>query len=166
MRRNYPKTTGYYCYCHITPDEMFYIGMSKRQPYDRWSPSHYKKTSLQPYIEQYGWDNIIHVVLKDGLTDKQAEQLEDLLIQEATRQEFCINKNRSGGRERDNLKEYKCKYERNRYQNNAEYRERRREYRQRPEVKERRREYNREYHKTEKYKEYRRQYYLKKKQGI
>ena len=110
MNRKYPKITGYYCYCHITPDEMFYIGMSKEQPSKRWQPSSYKDCSLGPYIDEYGWNNIRHIVLKDGLTKEQAEQLEDLLIQEATRQGFCINDNRSGGKARDNIREYQREY--------------------------------------------------------
>ena len=135
---------------------MFYIGMSKQQLVYRWRPSQYKTTSLGPYIKQFGWDNIRHVVLKDGLTKDQAEQLEDLLIKEATRQEFCINQNRSGGIKRDNLKEYNREWQR--------------EYEQRPEVKERKREWQREYDKkhsqTEKRKEYKHQWYLKKKQNV
>lgn len=174
----YPKTTGYYCYCHITPDEMFYIGMSKKHPYDRWQPSHYKTTSLQPYIDKYGWENIRHVVLKDGLTDKQAEQLEGLLIEEAKRQGFCINEQGSGGRWRDNpkerqreyfreyrktekYKEYQREYEKTekRKEYNREYqREYQREYNQRPEVKEYRREWQHEYSQHPEVKEHKREY--------
>lgn len=144
MKKKYPNTTGYYCYCHITPDEMFYIGMSKQQPSQRWRPSKYKTKYLGLYIKKYGWDNIKHLILKDGLSKEQAEQLEGLLIQEAKRQGFCINKNGSGGKSRDNKREW------------------RREYEQRPEVKQRirdyQREYKREYQKTEKWKEYHREY--------
>ena len=111
-RRKYPQTTGYYCYCHITPDEMFYIGMSKQQPSRRWKPLHYKNNSLGPYIEKYGWNRIRHVILKDGLTKEQAVKLEGLLIEEATRQGFCINKQGSGYKWRDNPKEYKREYNR------------------------------------------------------
>lgn len=161
----YPKTTGHYNYAHILPNEMFYIGESGQQPCKRWQPSSYKTTVLGPYIKQYGWENIRHVVLVDGLTEEQSVKLEGQLIEEATRLGFCLNEKGSGGKSRDNPKEYK------------------REYRQRPGVKERqrendkkrrqtekRKEYNREYEKTEKRKEYhrewQRQYRLKKKQGI
>lgn len=154
--RKYPKTTGYYCYCHITPDEMFYIGMSKQQPEDRWNPSKYKDKTLGPYIEKYGWKNIKHVVLKDGLTEDQARKLEGLLIEEAKQQGFCINDRRSGGIKRDNLKEW-----RRDYYNTEKWKDYYREYN---------REWFREYRKTEKCKEYQReyqrQYRLKKKQGI
>lgn len=95
-KRKYDKTTGYYVYSHITPDGLFYIGMSQMQPSRRWQPSMYKNTALELYIQKYGWDNIRHFIFKDGLTKEQALQLEDLLIQEATDKEYCINSNRSG----------------------------------------------------------------------
>lgn len=153
MKRKYPKTTDYYVYVHITPDEMFYIGMSKQQPRDRWKPSQYKTHSLRPYIEKYDWDNIKHVVLKDDLTRDQAIKLEGLLIEEAKRQGFCINKNGSGGRWRDNPN--KCQRE---YYNTEKWKEYRREWQ---------REYSKKHRQTDEYKEYQRewqrQYRLKKK---
>lgn len=187
MNTKYPKTTGHYNYAHILPNEMFYIGESGQQPSKRWKPSNYKDCSLGPYIEEYGWENIRHVVLKDGLTKDQAIKLEGLLIEEATRQGFCINKQGSGGKRSDNPKEYRREYNQNpevkerqrEYQKTEKYKEYQREYYQRPDVKERQREYQREYYQrpevkqhrrekqreyskkrrqTEKYKEYQREY--------
>lgn len=115
--------------------------MSKKSTNDRWNPSVYKETSLNSYIEFYGWDSIEHMVIQDGLTQHQAEVIEDLFIVNATKDGFCINKQRSGGRWRDNQNE--CQHE---YQ----------------------REYYKKRKQTEKYKEYQReyqrQYRLKKKQ--
>ena len=177
MMRKYPKTTGYYVYVHVTPDKMCYFGMSKQQPCKRWQPSSYKDISLQPGIEEFGWDNIEHMVIQDGLTKHQAEVIEDWFIKNDTKDGLCINKQRSGGIMRDNPNKYK----RDLYKNNTEYREHQlewhRKYSQRPEVKEHKREYNRnryqkdveyrehilerhrEYEKTEKRKEYKREYY-------
>lgn len=132
MKSKYPKTTGHYVYKHILPNAMYYPGMSKQQPCDRWKPSSYKTTVLGPYIKQYGWDNIEHVIIADGLTEDEARKLENQLIQEGKKDGLCINKNDSGGKWRDNPKQYH------------------REYEQRPEVK----QYHREYEKTEKRKEY------------
>lgn len=150
----YPKTTGYYVYKHILPNAMYYPGMSKQQPCNRWRPSAYKDCSLYPYIEQFGWDNIEHVIVSDGLTKEEAEQLENQLIQEGKKNGLCINKNDSGGRWRDNPTEWKREY----LKNNPDYAERQREYK---------REYQREYKQTEKYKayqrEWQRQYRAKKK---
>lgn len=103
----YPKTKGYWVYAHITPDGMQYIGMSQQQPSQRWVPSDYKGTTLEPYIEQYGWENMSHTVLLDNLTKAQAEQWEDQIITELQMNGLCINKKRSGGHKRDNDEVYK-----------------------------------------------------------
>ena len=136
----YQKVNGHWNYCFIMPDGMFYIGESgKKYCSTRWSQTQYKNTVVQPYIEKYGWENIRKVVLKDGLTEEQALQLEDLLIQEARKGGWCINRLRSGGNRKekwetenkDRRKEYRRLY----YQ---EYREKNRE---------KYNEYMRKYHK-------------------
>ena len=178
--RKYPKTTGWYVYKHILPNAMYYPGMSKQQPSKRWQPSGYKGKSLYPYIEEFGWDNIEHVIVADGLTKEEAEQLENQLIQEGKRNGLCINKNNSGGYRRDHPKEYKreydCKrrqteeyktyqreYEHNRYQNDPEYREKKKEhsrnrYQNDPEYREHRREYSQRPEVKEREREYQREY--------
>lgn len=140
MEIQYQKTKGYWVYTHTTPDGMQYVGMSKRQPYQRWKSSSYKTTSLSKYIEQYVWENIEHKVLIDNLTKSQAEKIEDWFITKITADGYCINKKRSGGYARDNQKEYnkfllkkwyKTKRDEIREQNNAyneEHREERLEY--------------------------------------
>lgn len=166
MNSKYPTTSGYYVYMHRTPEKDIYVGMSQLQPSQRFQPSLYKRGSLQPYIEQFGWDNIEHVVLFDGLTKHQAEVLEDWFIKNAQRDGFCINKHRSGGIRRDNPKEYQRYYQReyqDEYHQTEKYKAYQREYQ---------REYRREYQRNryqndpeycEKIKERQRQYRLKKK---
>lgn len=111
MKRIYPKTSGYWVYAHVTPNGMYYIGMSKIQPSERWRKSNYKTSALVPHIEQYGWENIQHKVLIDGLTKEQAEAWEDRLIVALSMNGLCINKHRSGGLRRDNKKAYKKQYD-------------------------------------------------------
>lgn len=106
----YPKTTGYYVYVHVTPDKMCYFGMSKQQPCRRWFKILYLGTTLEPYINQYGWDSIEHMVIQDGLTQHQAEVIEDWFITKSTKDGFCINKRRSGGYSRDREKERRRVY--------------------------------------------------------
>lgn len=111
MKRIYPKTSGYWVYTHTTPNGMYYIGMSKLQPCKRWDKSAYKEpNSLAPYIEQFGWENIEHKVLIDGLTKEQAEQWEDHLIQALSMNDLCINKQRSGGQYRKGKQAYMKQY--------------------------------------------------------
>lgn len=98
MNRKYPEVTGWWCYCLIFPDGMFYIGYSGRKCCNRWKKNSYIKR--YPFIEQYNWSDIRKVVLKDGLTKEQAKLLEDLLIIEARKGGWCINKERSGGNRR------------------------------------------------------------------
>ena len=106
-KRKYPKVTGWWVYGHITPDGKIYIGYSGRKHCSqRWHPTQYKRKSLEPYIEKFGWNNIKHIVFKDGLTIEQALQLEDLLITQATIDGWCINKRGSGGEWRKNPKKY------------------------------------------------------------
>lgn len=98
----------------VIPIKEIYIGMSgKKYTSQRWQPSLYKGITLQPYIQQYGWENIHFFVFKDGLTKKQAEQLEDLLITQAKLDNWCINKQGSGGKRRDNPAEYYKQYQDN-----------------------------------------------------
>ena len=158
-KSKYPTTRGHYEYAHIIPNGLIYIGRSGQQPRIRWKPSNYKKCSLQPYIEEFGWNNIQHVVLVDGLTEDQALKLEGLLIEEAKKGGWCINKNDSGGIRRDNTKEYECKRSRKRRQT-EEYKAYQREYQCERYQSEEYKEWNRNYKR-----EYMRQYRLKKKQS-
>lgn len=108
----YPKVTGNWVYGHITPDGKIYIGCSSsKYAVQRWKPILYEGCSLYPYIEKYGWNNIKHIIFKDGLTKEQAKQLEDLLITQAKIDGWCINKNRSGDIA-NNLNEWQKNWER------------------------------------------------------
>ena len=88
---------NYVVYQHVTPDGMYYFGQTQNVE-KRWSNNGagYKKTSLQPYIEQYGWENIKHIVLFRDQTKEDALWIEDFLITTAREDGVCINKNRSG----------------------------------------------------------------------
>ena len=87
----------YVVYQHVTPDGMYYFGQTKDVE-KRWESNgaKYKKTSLQPYIEKFGWDNIQHIVLFKDQTKENALWIEDFLITTAQEDGVCINKKRSG----------------------------------------------------------------------
>lgn len=131
----YPKTTGYWVYTHRTPDNMYYVGVSQQQPSKRFSACEYVSCSLYDYIEQYGWENIEHLIITDNLTKDQAKHWEERLIKLYSELGCLINKIHSGNCTAD-IKEYN------------------RQRSQQPERKEYMRHYLKKYCKGDKYKEY------------
>lgn len=86
-----------YCvYQHVTPEGMYYFGVTKQKLYLRWRPSTYKKTSLKPHIEKFGWKNLKHQVLLRELTYEEAKKTENMLILTAREDGVCINGQLSG----------------------------------------------------------------------
>lgn len=72
----------YSVYKHTTPSGKVYIGITSKNPEKRWlkgrgyaNNSHFNKA-----IALYGWDNISHEILFNGLTKEQAEIEEIRLI--------------------------------------------------------------------------------------
>lgn len=133
-KRRYPKVSGYWVYVIQIPSICkFYVGVSKRQCYQRWKKSEYKSCLLKEYISE--WQDMNKNVIQDNLTREEALQLEDALIQVLSRYNLCINEQRSGlikvsdvnAYNREKRKQHSEKYNENRRQrnaNDAEYRER------------------------------------------
>lgn len=92
------KMNGYWVYTITTPDGMVYVGMSgKKYTSQRWQPSHYKETSLEPYIKICGWENLKkEVVQSDILTESEAKNIENKIILKHRENCCCINGYRSG----------------------------------------------------------------------
>ena len=88
---------NYSVYQHVTPDGLYYFGATNNIK-QRWSGNgaRYKTTSLYPYIEKFGWDNIQHIVLFRDQTKENALWIENFLIETAREDGVCINKQRSG----------------------------------------------------------------------
>lgn len=146
------QTEGYWVYEITTPDGMKYIGRSGRKyTCQRWQPSLYKKTALEPYIDEFGW-NALEKIFVDGLSKEQSFQLEDELIKIYKEKGCCINNICSGGLQCDGeRKEYQKQY----YETHKE------EYKQRYEThKEEKKQYNKQYNKVHKEEilEYHKQY--------
>lgn len=60
---------------------MYYAGVTKQQLSKRWQPSRYENCQMFfRKIEEYGWDNIEHAVIVDGLERADAKKIEDKLI--------------------------------------------------------------------------------------
>jgi group I intron endonuclease len=61
-----------------------YIGITSRNPADRWGFNGYKYHKNQPVfyraIKKYGWDNFDHIIFADHLVEDEAKHMEVLLI--------------------------------------------------------------------------------------
>lgn len=75
---------GFCVYKHTTPNGKIYIGITSQTPERRWSTGlGYKDQPLFfRAIVKYGWDNIEHEVLADGLSLTEASLMEKELIVE------------------------------------------------------------------------------------
>lgn len=68
-----------YCvYIHIFPNNKKYIGITKdiENRYGKDGKGYYTQPKMKRAIEKYGWKNIEHRILLDGLTKEQAEKAE------------------------------------------------------------------------------------------
>lgn len=91
---------SYVVYKHTFPNKKVYIGITGQRPEKRWrngfgyTHNHFLKSA----IEKYGWENIKHEVLFDGITKEEACQKEIELIAEyrSNQREYGYNLS-SGG---------------------------------------------------------------------
>lgn len=72
----------YSVYIHISPSNKKYIGITKNDPLWRWrNGSAYARCALfSRAIKKYGWKAFQHGVIAQGLTQKEAENMEVALI--------------------------------------------------------------------------------------
>lgn len=91
-----------YCvYKHTAPNGKVYVGITKQEPYVRWGSGGkgYKQNKhFWNAICKYGWENIAHEVISDGLSAELAGDLEKqlILLYDATNPENGYN-NTTGG---------------------------------------------------------------------
>lgn len=90
----------YTVYKHTTPNNKIYIGITKQKPKDRWEGGKGYKSNQYFYrsILLFGWDNIKHEIIADGLTKEEAEQMEIDLISfyDSTNKENGYNLRKGG----------------------------------------------------------------------
>ncbi len=74
---------NYKLYLHTAPNGKRYYGITKQEPRKRWkNGTGYKGNQhFARAIDKYGWDNIKHEVLFDNLTESEAKELEQYMIQ-------------------------------------------------------------------------------------
>lgn len=74
---------GDYCvYVHCFPNGKRYVGITKQEPYRRWSNGNAYKGLMRRAIEKYGWENIEHIIVANGLDKDDACSTEIRLIKE------------------------------------------------------------------------------------
>lgn len=119
MENQNQEQNNFTVYEHITPDGMYYFGITTDVE-KRWAYNggNYKKTTLEPYIKKYGWENIQHQVLFTNQTEKNARWIENFLIRTAKEDGVCINKHRSGFVSKNPA--YHRNYRKMQYQNHRE----------------------------------------------
>lgn len=85
----------YTVYMHISPSDKVYVGLTSQRAESRWRGGKgYKKN--QPFwraIQKYGWDNIEHKIIADGLTYEEAANIEKEYIKKynATNKKYGYN---------------------------------------------------------------------------
>lgn len=74
----------YSVYIHIFPNNKVYIGITSQNVDDRWKGGHgYDSQALmKKAINKYGWDNIIHEVIKSNLSFDEACEMEKHYIKQ------------------------------------------------------------------------------------
>ena len=91
---------AYTVYKHTSPSGKVYIGVTSLRPEERWGggAGYVKNKHFNRAIKKYGWENIKHEILFDGLSKGDAFKIEIKLIKEyrSNEREFGYNKS-SGG---------------------------------------------------------------------
>lgn len=84
-------------YVHLLP-MMIYIGQTGQNVEDRWKLGEGYKNNKLFYIniKKYGWDNIIHGIVKKNLTKEESDRMERELIRfysthEKDTKKVCLN---------------------------------------------------------------------------
>jgi hypothetical protein len=83
----------YYIYKHTFPNNKVYIGKTCCNPKYRWGKDgnrYWHNKEMYEDIQKFGWDNIKHEILYDGLTREEASQLEFDLVEQ--NKDNCYNK--------------------------------------------------------------------------
>lgn len=103
----------YHVYKHTCPNEKVYIGITSRNPAERWQNGngYHHNPHFKNAIKKYGWNNIKHEILYSGLTKEEAEQKEVELIAyyKSNYREFGYNLDSGGSVNKSHSEETKKK---------------------------------------------------------
>ena len=73
---------NYKVYIHKFPNGKAYIGITRQEPKIRWGGGngYVRNEYMHRAIKKYGWENIEHIILFDGLSEEDACEIEKSLI--------------------------------------------------------------------------------------
>lgn len=73
---------NYSVYVHTFPNNKHYVGLTMQDPYKRWGHNGwgYYDQPVYDAILEFGWDNILHNVVKSNLSKEEAQKTEKELI--------------------------------------------------------------------------------------
>lgn len=76
------KPNNYTVYKHTTPSGKVYVGITGKDPKDRWhgGNGYWHNEHFRKAIKKYGWNNIEHAIIHTGLTLEEAEEKERYYI--------------------------------------------------------------------------------------
>lgn len=81
VNKTYVEQKNYYIYKHKTPNGKVYIGQTCKTPNKRWANGYgYKGQVFYNAILKYGWENIEHEILFEGLSKEEADKKEIEMI--------------------------------------------------------------------------------------
>lgn len=88
-------------YKHTTPNNKVYIGITCQDPNERWKKgfAYRKNKHFFNAIEKYGWDNIQHEILLDGISSNEAYEWEKIFIVQYKSNDRRFGYNNSSGGE-------------------------------------------------------------------
>lgn len=94
------KETKFLVYVHTCPNGKNYVGMTSKtlEKRSRNGNGYYGNEEFYDDIRRYGWDNITHEVLKVGLSEEEAQKLEQhyIALWQTDNPEFGYNKSKGG----------------------------------------------------------------------
>lgn len=101
MKEKTRRSNNYCVYAHINKyNGKIYIGQTQNIK-ERWrcnGKNYFSSIKFFNAIKKYGWDNFIHIVIKSNLSRTEADNLEDLLIQNLNTIKNGYNIKRGGSR--------------------------------------------------------------------
>lgn len=100
----------YTVYKHTCPNGKVYIGITKQKPERRWGVNGcgYKENEyFYRAIQKYGWENIKHEIIAEGLTEDEADAMEiDLISEYRATDRNCGYNRHFGGKVHDTISIY------------------------------------------------------------